>query len=431
MPRPIAYNILRTIFEAANGVPRGVDRIDFGWLSHLFEHWPGDCVGVLPTPWGTRFFARERVLRGRDCLARLWRETDRDGDDPAMALLRAACATPGAASSRPPPKRSGGTDPVEYLRVLRLFLAAGPSLGRPIDRLPAGTIYVDVAQRGLIRPEALDWLDRRPDVAPVFLIHDVIPIEFPELGSVKQTANHVRILDTTARRAAAVLTTTASAAAGIASELARRGRPDLPVHVRALPIDDVFRAPPPPDPVIAARPYFLACGAVALRKNLPVLVEAWARMIAARGGAVPRLVIAGSTDSDYADALRADVAGRGLGEHVVFASGLATPSIARLMAGARAVLMPSLTEGFGLPPVEAMAMGVPAIVSDIPAHRDAAGPTAHYVAPRDVDGWIAAVEAFADDTPVRAAALDRLRGHRSLDWPTYMAGIADLLAAIP
>lgn len=429
MARPIAYNIVRMLFAAANGVPRGIDRIDFGWLSHLFETWPADCLGVLPTPWGVRFWSRDRVLRGRDRLAKIWRECDRDDTDPAMARLRAACAAPPPAEPHRR-RRLPLPDPAEYVRVLQFLMAAGPSFGAPIDEVPHGALYLDIAQRGLTRPETLGWLDRRDDVSPVFLIHDVIPLQHPELASPGLVAKHARILDVTARRAKAVLTSTASAADAIHAELVRRNRADLPVHVRALPIDDVFRNHLVPDPIVAARPYCLTCGVVVPRKNQAILIEAWTRMVARAGTLPPRLVIAGATTGAHADELRARVANRGLAEHVVFASGLSTPSIARLMTGARALLMPSRAEGFGLPPLEAIATGTPAVVSDIPAHREAAGDAALFVDPDDVEGWIRAVEDLAPDSPLRAEMERRIEAHRSADWSSYMADIGELLATV-
>jgi glycosyltransferase involved in cell wall biosynthesis len=428
--RPIAFDLVRVVLGAANGSPRGIDRICFGFMSHLFETWPAECVGVLPTPWGVRFFSRERVLRLRDRLARIWREHDVVGEDPALVRLRAACTRPTMTEPPRPRRRPMTAELAEIGRAATLLAAAGVTPGRAIAALPHRTLFLDVAHRGLMRPSALGWLDRRPDVSPVFMIHDVIPLQSPELVSADERARHATMLDVAARRAAAILTTTATAADGIAAELARRGRTDLPIHPVGLPIDDLFRSRPDPDPVIAARPYFLVCGAIDPRKNHAVLVEAWTRLVAIHGDAAPRLVVAGAAGGATAGIVKGMVAERGLAGHVVFASGLSSPSIARLMAGARAVLLPSLAEGYGLPPAEAMAMGTPAVVSDIPALHDAAGEAAIHVGTGDVEGWTRTIDALTRDTPARADALRRARRFRAVDWTSYMATIGDILARV-
>lgn len=411
-------------------MPRGIDRIDIGYVSNLFETWPGECLGVLPTPWGVRFFPRERVLRARDRLAEIWQERDPKGEDPALVRLRARWIGGGTAEAPRNAAHPVSAEVADVLRALRYLFSEWPTPGRSITSLPRDALYLDVGHRGLWRPAALDWLDRRPDVVPVFMIHDAIPQSHPELVAPASAKRHATVLDVTARRARAVLTSTAAAAAEVGAELARRGRPDLPIHAVPLPIDDLFRRPHEPDPVIAAYPYFLACGTVEPRKNLEVLIEVWARLVADRGDAAPRLLIAGSTGSAFAARLRAGVEGRGLAGHVVFAAGLASPSIARLMAGARAVLMPSLAEGFGLPPIEALTMGTPAVVSDIPAHRDAAGGAALFAATDDVDAWMRAIGGLAHDTPLRAEALRRAASLPQVDWHSYMAVIRGLLADI-
>jgi glycosyltransferase involved in cell wall biosynthesis len=428
--RPIAFDLVRTVFGAANGSPRGIDRICFGYLSHLFETWPADCFGVLPTPVGVRFFPRERVLRLRDRLARIWREHDVAGEDPALVRLRAACTRTTATEPHRPRRRPVTEELVEIGRALRLLAAIGATPGRAVTALPRRTLFLDVAHRGLMRPSTLDWLDRRADVSPVFMIHDVIPLQFPQLVTADERDRHARMMDAAARRAAAILTTTATAADGIAAELEHRGRADLPIHPVGLPIDDLFRSRPDPDPVIAARPYFLVCGAIDPRKNHTVLVEAWTRLVAIHGDAAPRLVVAGAAGGATAGIVKGMVAERGLADLVVFASGLSSPSIARLMAGARAVLLPSLAEGYGLPPAEAMAMGTPAVVADISALRDAAGEAALYVGTRDVEGWARTVDALTRDTPLRADALQRARRFDAVDWTSYMTTIGDILSGV-
>ncbi len=86
-------------------------------------------------------------------------------------------------------------------------------------------------------------------------------------------------------------------------------------------------------------------------------------------------------------------------------------------AGALAVVLPSWLEGFGLPPVEGLAAGAPAIVSDLPVFREVLGDGALYVAPGDAAGLADALLAVAADPALRARLLEAGRAQIApLSW---------------
>jgi glycosyltransferase involved in cell wall biosynthesis len=133
---------------------------------------------------------------------------------------------------------------------------------------------------------------------------------------------------------------------------------------------------PPPGPG-PARPYFLWVGALEPRKAPDVLARAWAR---ARPDADLRVVGEG----------RLGVPGAIREGHV------SDERLATLYAHARALVVPSWLEGFGMPAAEALAMGTPVIAGNVAALREVCGPDARYVAPGDVD---ALAHALADPPP--------------------------------
>ena len=116
-----------------------------------------------------------------------------------------------------------------------------------------------------------------------------------------------------------------------------------------------------------------------------------------------------------------------LSRDIYIASGLSTPDVARLIAGARALLMPSFAEGFGLPPVEALTLGTPAILSDIAAHREATEGFGVYLDARDRDQWCDAIEMATSDTPDYLAIKARIAGFKPVDWDGYMHRVEALL----
>src|SRR5262249_46602412 len=68
---------------------RGIDRVDLGYARHFFEQWNGDCVGVLPTPWGIRWFNRDRSMNVIKFIEDFWGETHEAHTDPAYAWVKA------------------------------------------------------------------------------------------------------------------------------------------------------------------------------------------------------------------------------------------------------------------------------------------------------------------------------------------------------
>lgn len=125
--------------------------------------------------------------------------------------------------------------------------------------------------------------------------------------------------------------------------------------------------------------YLLYLGLRIAHKNLDGLLRAFSLV----AGEFPRLrlVVAGTRSRGGADAIdrwRRD--GR-LAGRIEEVHDPADAEIARLFAGAKAFVFPSFAEGFGLPPLEAMAAGVPVVCSDIPVFREVYGDAVRYVDP--------------------------------------------------
>jgi glycosyltransferase involved in cell wall biosynthesis len=158
-----------------------------------------------------------------------------------------------------------------------------------------------------------------------------------------------------------------------------------PDRVRAVPLA------PRRFPRVEATPSsFLFVGALEPRKAPDLLVDAFLR--ARRRGLEAELLIAGEG--------RLDPRGPGvrrLGR---------VDDLGALYAGALAVVLPSWLEGFGLPPVEGLAAGTPAIVSDLPVFREVLGDGALYVPPGDAEALADALLSLAGDPALRARLVE-------------------------
>ncbi|MBP5433948.1 glycosyltransferase family 1 protein [Ruminococcus sp.] len=108
--------------------------------------------------------------------------------------------------------------------------------------------------------------------------------------------------------------------------------------------------------------YFLYVGTIEPRKNLERLITAYSVFIKKAGGSAPKLVLAGG--KGWLDqGIYGKVEKFGLADRIIFTKYVPSEDMNPLMCGALAFVFPSLYEGFGMPPLEAMACGVPVLAS--------------------------------------------------------------------
>ena len=157
-------------------------------------------------------------------------------------------------------------------------------------------------------------------------------------------------------------------------------------------------------------PYILFVGTIEPRKNLVRLVRAYRRVAAT--GLPHALVLAGALGWQH-EALMRELALEGPGE-IVMTGALDPGDLDAVLRAADAFVYPSLYEGFGLPVLEAMTRGVPAIVSNTSSLPEVTGDAVLGVNPRSIREIAAAIETLCADVDLaeRLAAAGRLRAER-------------------
>ena len=150
-------------------------------------------------------------------------------------------------------------------------------------------------------------------------------------------------------------------------------------------------------------PYLLGLGTVEPRKDLPTLVRAFATL----ASDLPHhLVLAGLAGWDGGE-LAAAVAASGVADRIVLAGYVPEADKAALLTGADVFAYPSLYEGFGLPVLEAMACGTPAVTTTGGSLPEVAGDAATLIDPGDHDALAAAIAKLAADPAARQDAAAR------------------------
>jgi glycosyltransferase involved in cell wall biosynthesis len=236
---------------------------------------------------------------------------------------------------------------------------------------------------------------RMPAVRPVpglVTVHDLQPLRTPErFGPVKR--RFIRwSLPRSARAAVGVVAVSDVVAADVVALL---GVP----AARVATVSSCYEAPaapgPPPGPVaerLARGRRLLVYPAITHpHKGHLVLLDAMARVAAGRPDV--DLVLTGGAGLAEDEVARAAA---GLGDRVLRLGRVSRAELDATVAAAEALVFPSSFEGFGIPVLEAMALGVPVICSDIPPLRevagDAAGTAVRLVPAADAGAWAAAIE---------------------------------------
>ena len=172
----------------------------------------------------------------------------------------------------------------------------------------------------------------------------------------------------------------------------KQGHPMPPSVVAWLGAEDLSRDPQPKS---GGKPHFVVVGTIEGRKNHRLLLDVWRDIVADRGQEAPLLVIIGQRGWQADEVFEQLDRAADLEGHVVELSSCNDDELARWIAGAHALLMPSFAEGYGLPVMEALQLGTPVIATDLPVYREIAGDRPVYLDPTDKDGWKSAVESFA------------------------------------
>jgi glycosyltransferase involved in cell wall biosynthesis len=399
----ILFDLSRLVSRAGRETPTGIDRVELAYAEHLVAG--GTPLSfTMMTPLGGFGMLPEGVAKEYlQVLGAVWREA---GSSQRIAQAKRLARTLHTAALWRGERALRGQCRAETGRV----------------------VYMLVSHHHLEKRRAITRLKRQVRARFVCLIHDLIPIEFPEYALPGQNDKHRRRIETAAALADAVIVNSTVTCEGFAPYLARAGRAP-PVVVASFGVNLTAGMPIEPSPV--RPPYFVCIGTIEARKNHLLLLNLWRQLAEELGAAAPRLVLIGQrgweTESAI-DMLERCPALRG----VVFEhANVPDDEAARLVRGARALLLPSFAEGFGFPLVEALALGVPVLCSNLAAFRENGGDVPEYLDPLDGLGWRRAVIDYASpSSPRRAAQLRRLLGWTPPSWQDHFAAVEALIAEI-
>jgi glycosyltransferase involved in cell wall biosynthesis len=258
----------------------------------------------------------------------------------------------------------------------------------------------------------------------VLTIHDMSSFVMPHCHPpIRRGPLYERIVSGSIRRADLVTVPSSSVKADIMRFV--NGVSEERIRVIACGIDDAFhpRDAAEVTPVLQRlalpTPYVLYLGTLDPRKSLPALIDAFAGLVAA--GRPEHLVLGG--DAGWSpNELLSSVARNELHGRIHLPGYIAEDDLPFVYAGAALLVYPSLLEGFGFPPLEAMAMGVPVIATDTSSLRENLAGAAVLVPPNDEKRLAEAMRILLTDETARATAVDAgLMRSQSYRWDRFAA----------
>lgn len=370
-PSPPArlLDITRLIRRAGRR-PTGIDRVELAYLQHLASD-PVPLFALARSAWGyilldaagiADISARLTGARpwGRaDLLSRLARRLPPESARAESDLRRAACA-------RCRPQR----------------------LARMLHRhLPGGFAYLNVGHSDL-SARSLRGIRRGGAGRIAVMIHDVIPLEFPQYQRPGTPEQFRAKLKRVRARADLIIYNSADSRTRAEAQMRAWGAPPEGV-VAHLGVELPEPAPLPPG-IDPSHPYFVALGTIEPRKGHDLLLDLWEEM----GEGAPGLILCGARGWNN-DAVFDRLARLPKDGPVQERAGLDDARIAALLAHSRGLLFPSRAEGYGLPPIEAAALGVPVVSHDLPSVREVLGNIPVYVKDSDRYQWLSAIKTLS------------------------------------
>lgn len=323
--------------------------------------------------------------------------------------------------------------------IFRLIREGGPQFRTRAPRLAMRAVvaqrggqlgnnrlYLNVGHTGLDAAGLVAWT-QRAQVRPVYLIHDLIPLTHPEFCRVGEDIRHHRRMANALASATGIIGNSQATLDDFAAFAAAEGKP-CPPMLPALLGGHPLPADAPP--IGLDRPYFVTLGTIEGRKNHVLLLQLWRRLITHNPAACPKLIIIGQRGWEAQTALAMLDRLPLLKGHVEVIEDCGDTALAGYLRGARALLMPSFAEGYGLPVVEALGVGTPVVASDLPVFRELAGDLPIYCDPLDGATWLAAIAHHLKPGEIRAEQLARVAGYTMPSWEAHFAAVEPWLDSL-
>src|SRR5579885_710345 len=261
----IALDLSRLLSRAGRGTPTGIDRVELAYAEHFIARQNQTCFAAVAPTGGLGLVPDRAAAKFVRSIGALWR------------------------GSPDPERWDRRTRRAAHQARLGLLGGRERALLARLQESGEAPVYLLVSHHHLERRGLIAGLKERSSARFICLIHDLIPIEFPEYAKPGQAENHLRRIENAATLADAVIVNSAVTRDALQPHLDRAGRAP-PVLVAPFAADL---------PAAAAgdggapfeRPYFVYVSTIEARKNHLLLLNLWRQLANEMGDKAPLLVL--------------------------------------------------------------------------------------------------------------------------------------------
>ncbi|KXV66359.1 glycosyltransferase family 4 protein [Gluconobacter oxydans] len=370
-------DISRLLDRAKTSGPTGIDRVELAYAEYLLKERPEQTLFCAWHPWGWIGGIRTDLAAAFiQALSRQWAHTGKVEHT------------------------------IRLKRKIRLML-----LWQPLPRR-SGIIHLLLSHHHLMKRRAIEKLLERTSGVFVPMVHDVIPLNFPEYGRPREQKRHQQRMDSVARLADGILVPSEAVRQDLKTILPEGNK----ISIWAVPHGTPSVGFSEDNSIVPKRPFFVYLSTIEPRKNHLMLLHAWRKMVETAPDNAPILVLVGKRGWENENIIDLLDRSRTLRPYLLEYNNLSDGQVSRLLEASRALVFPSLTEGYGLPVAEALSMKVPVICSDIPVLREVGGQVPDYIDPLNGTAWADIIMEYTGNGPRRQAQLQRMHMWKPFTW---------------
>lgn len=362
-------DLTRLVSRVGRGALTGVDRVEMAYLHALSN----DAVPLFSL---VRLSSGFALLDENGTSGLFSRMVGREpwGKPDAQSLLRL---------KQIPAQKKAHSD------CRRLAIAHSWALKGLAKKIPRSISYLNVGHSNISRDvfEGIKGVGGKVAV----MVHDTIPLDYPEYQRAGTVQKFAKKLAVVSEFADMVVYNSDQSRLDGERHFSKFGNvPDCIVAHLGIARTEPDNGPLPPD-LDSSAPFFVTVGTIEPRKNHVLLLDLWDDFFSDSGGL--QLVILGARGWNSTHIFKRLDAGV---SNVFEVNSVSDRMVAQLMAKSAGLLFPSIAEGFGLPPAEAILQQTPVICGDLPVYREFLGNIPVYADVKDRYLWKATIEKFAD-----------------------------------